>query len=208
MKKEEQNKKKAGLGYGMIVVLVIGIMFGYMAVQPQLEIDERGWHVIWEGSLADAAEADPGAGNSGILGVYILNHTGTPADAYNENDSVTHFEAWASANNLGFATADATDVEIAYDTSFDIVVRVRGSSTHCKRDSTWYDTDLKVEITSADLSISSDTAMTRVTPVAAGNTSSFTFLYVNFYIDNSGSGYTLSKGETNEITSIKFSAYY
>jgi len=141
---------------------------------------------------------------SGILAIYIINHTASPDEAYNENVSYT-LQDWCNASDLGYCNADDSDVELAYDTSFDIVVRVRGEADHCKRDTTWWDSDLKVEITSADLSISADTG---ATGVVSHNVSGSTFLYMNFYEDNSGSGFTLSKDETNEITSIKFSAYY
>lgn len=205
MKKEKNKKyKKAGFGTGMVIMLVIGMMFGYMAVQPQLQVDERGWHVLFSGNLAQAAEADPGAGASGILEIFIVNHSAAPSDAYNENTSAT-IEGWCTANGLGYATADDSDVEIAYDTTFDIVVRVRGNTTHCYRTDKFYDTDLNVTITSADLSISADTDCTRV---VSSNDTGYDFIYVNFYLNNGGSGYTISKGSTAEIQNIKFAAYY
>jgi len=201
-----EKKKKIDIRYGVVAFLVIGIMFSYTVLpRPVLEQDEnKSWHIIWEGTLAEAAEADPGSGNSGILEVFIINHTATPDTAYAENTSAT-LEGWCTANNLGYASADDSNIDIAHSTSFDIVVRVRGNQTHCYRTDKFFHTDLRVRITSSDLSIGADT---EATCVVTHNDSSDDFIHCNFYEDNSGSGFTISKDSTNEIDNIKFEAYY
>ena len=196
-----EKKKKMDIRYGVVAFLVIGIMFSYTVLpRPVLEQDGKSWHIIWEGSLAEAAEADPGSGASGILEIFIYPHSGEPGTTYAENTSAT-----LEAGALGYASADDSNIDIAHSTEFDIVVRVRGNQTHCYRTDKFYHTDLRVRITSSDLSISADT---EATCVVSRNDSSEDFIWCNFYDDNSGSGFTISKDATSEIDNIKFEAYY
>jgi len=200
-----EHKKRNKIGYGLVFFLVMGMLFAYFTFPSPTFVKKDGsWHVIFEGNLAEAAEADPGAGASGILEIFIINHSATPGTTYTQNSSST-LEGWCTAAGLGYCNADDSNVDIAHSTAFDIVVRVRGNDTHCWRTDHWYPADLKVEITCAGLSIGADTDLTGV---VSYNNSGADYLWMNFYIDNSGSGYTISKGSTVEITSIKFSAYY
>jgi len=210
MKKEENKIRKAGYKVGL--VLGIFFMLVWASVGPYPHVvptdDGKSWHVIWKGSLAQAAEATPAAGASGILEIFIINHT---ADHFyaEENTSAT-LEGHCTANGLGFVNADNQELDIAHTTDFDIVVRVRGNATNCQRGAAWFDTDLNVTLTYSDGSESDAQPDGRTTfPNAAFNTSSYTYLYVNFYWDDSGgSGYSISKGATSEIESIEFAAYY
>jgi len=206
--KEEKNKKKnikkagvfLGVLTGVIAVVVIMANVSDTIEKGNLTKVEKKYHLIQEITPV-AAEADPGAGNSGILEIYIYPHSGDPGTTYAENTTGT-LEAAA----LGYCNADDSEVEnIPYSTTFDVVVRVRGNDTHCKRDGTWFDTDLRVRWTCAGLSVGADTEMTGV---ISANDSGYDFLYMNFYDTNSGSGYTISKDQTVEITSIKFEAYF
>lgn len=205
--KRKTVSKKAGIRIGLVVALVMGMSFAYIALpMPKLIQDEytESWHIVWEGPLTALAEANPGEGVGGILEVFITNHSATPDTTYLQNTSAT-IEGWCTAAGFGYATADATNIDTAHSTAFDVVVRVRGNETMCDRDGDWFDADLKVEWTCADLSVGADTAMTGVVTL---NNTGLNYLYMNFYDDNSGSGYTIGKGDTVEITSIKFSAYY
>jgi len=217
--KKNENKKKASMGksiykVGLVMMIVFGFAFAMVGPYPHIEKTDDGktWHIIWEGSLADAMEeATPATADAScILMIYLVNHSADPANAYDAgagaNDTYT-LQDWCNASNLGFANADDSDVELAHTVAFDIVVKVRGNTTVAYREdeSAFWDSDLLVEITSADLSIGGDTDMTGV---VCSNSTSYGYIYVNFYDDNSGSGYTLSKDQTAEITSIKFSAYY
>jgi len=197
-----EKKKKIDIRYGVVAMLVIGIMFSYVVFpKPVLEQDEnKSWHIIWEGSLAEAAEADPGSGNSGILEIFIYPHDGDPGTTYAENTSAT-----LEAASLGYANADDSNIDIAHSTTFDIVVRVRGNKTHAWRTDKFFHTDLRVRITSTDLSISADT---EATCVVARNDTSDDFIWCNFYENNGGSGFSISKDSTSEIDNIKFEAYY
>jgi len=206
----EKNRKKAGFRLGLISVLVIGMMFTFMTVpRPVIEHNEGEWHIIWEGNLASATEGDPGSGASGFLSVYFHPHTATPEDAYDQNTSAT-IETNCTNAGLGYANADDTEVDLAHSTEFDVVFRVRGNATNCQVGGVWFDTNLKIQWTSADLSVGADTELTvgASEGIATSNNSDYTFLYMNFWDDNSGSGFTISQDETAEITSIKLLAYY
>jgi len=204
MKEKKYSYKKAGVFSGFVIAFVVGLfLFSNMNSVITQEKDVRSWHVVAEWTPVDPlfAEADPGAGNGGILEIYYMNSTGTDDDARDENTTGT-IEGWCDANNLGYCSADDTETDIAHSTNFELWVRVRGNSDQCKRDATWWDSDLRVRVTSADLSISADTSMTGH---VSANNSDYTFLYVNFVLEGP---YSLTKGETNEITAIKFEAYY
>jgi len=206
--KEKSILKKRGLQIGMIIAVATVTLMGFAGQYPRLEKtdDGRSWHVIWEGNLAQAAEATPGAGAGGILGVYIMNHTATPATAYDDNDSA-NFETWATEHDLGYANADDTNIDIAHSTDFDIVVRVRGNQTHCWDGSQWVDSYLRVRVSSSDLNLAADT---EATLVVSENDSGKSFLWVNCYIDEdqAAGNLNIARDETAEITSIKFEAYY
>ena len=210
--KDRKNVKKAGFRLGLISVLVIGMLVGISSEVYNFGLeqdpDTGSWHVIWEGSLADAAEADPGAGNSGFLSVYFHPHQ-ADIGGYLENSS-SNLETNCTDAGLGFANADDTEVDLAHSTEFDCVFRVRGSAANCKVGDTWYDTNLKVQWTCAGLSVGADTELTLGAGEAktTANNSDYTYLYMNFFDTNSGSGFTITQDQTIEITSIKLLAYY
>jgi len=199
--------KKAGI----ITMFIFGILFGLAVYDIYVNepVEMKKWHTVAVWTPLDPlyAEADPGAGASGILEVFFINHSA--GNDYKDVNTSATLESWCTANNLGYASADDTEVDIAHSTSFDIVVRVRGNATHCKRGATWYDSDVNVTITWSDESMADAQPDGQTTSgTATFNDSNWAYLYVNFYWDGSGSGYTIDKGETSEIESIEFAAYY
>jgi hypothetical protein len=208
--KEEKTKSKAGrLRPWLVIGLVIGIMVSYMTFpHPQLVQDEEtgSWHIIFDGNLAQAAEANPGAGAGGILEIYFVNHSATNHSSASCNVSAT-IEGWCNAANLGYANADDFNVELAHSTAFDICIKVRGNETQCDRGGNFCDTDLRVRITSADLSIGADTVLTGT---ILHNDTNDDYLWMMFETkgDNPYAGFTLPKDASYDITSIKFEAYY
>lgn len=200
------GEKKSFFKASVFIMLVIGIVMGAFYYDIVTHQEVKSWHVVMEWTPVDPvyAEANPGAGASGFLEIFIMNHTGTDDNAYKQNTSAT-IEGWCDAAGLGYCNADDSEIDIAHSTNFHVLVRVRGNATHCKSGATWYDTDLRVRWTSADLSVGADTVMTGY---ATHNASASTYLYMNFWDNNTGSGYSISKGATAEITSIKFEAYY
>ena len=190
------------------IFLKIGLVFGilFMLVwlgagpYPRIESDGRSWHVIWEGSLADALEEASIAGDgSGILCVYFVNTS--DADGRTMNTSYT-IQGWCNSSGLGYTNADDQQIDLKSATNFEIWVRIRANATIAKRGASWFDSDIRVRITSADMSIGADTACTNY---VSSNNSTYNFLYVNCVLVGP---YTISKGATLQITAIKFEAYY
>ena len=207
--KEKNNMRNAGL----ISMMIEGMIFSVIIINGLYTHDEAGdvkrWRTIaiWTPQNPLYAEANPGAGASGILEVFFINHSAS--NDYKDVNTSATLEGWCDAHGLGYANADDTEVDIAHSTSFDIVVRVRGNTTHCNNGTAWVDTDLNVTITWSDGSLSDAQPDGQTTEgTAAFNTSTFTFLYVNFFWDNSDNGFTINKGQTSEIASIEFAAYY
>ncbi|MBE3095396.1 MAG: hypothetical protein IMZ52_10230 [Actinobacteria bacterium] len=201
--KKSHSFLKAG---AFMTCLVIGVVSGFIFsnvnnVVIQTPVYQKSWHLI-----PLASEANPGAGIGGILEVYFINYTAgiTPTSnttATLESYSATRgWQGWNNTDNFRQRMNTST---------FYVVVRVRGNASMCKR-TVWQDTDLRVRWTCADLSIGADTVMERV---ITKNTSTDTFIWINFYDDNSNAGFALTKANTwpdNPITisSIKLEAYY
>lgn len=198
--KKTINKKKAGIRTGLVIALVLGMLFTVQNISIQQDKDTKSWHIVWEGNMAQAAEANPGAGAGGILEIFFYPHDADPATTYAENTSAT-----LEAASLGWANADDFNTELPHSTLFDVVVRVRGNQTQCWRINKYYDTDLRVRWTSADLSVGADTVMTGV---ISYNNTGVSYLWMNFYDNNGAAGYNLPKDTSYDITSIKFEAYY
>lgn len=209
--KKEKNVRKAR-NVALVCALVIGMMFTYtsiiMNLGVELDEDTGSWYIIWEGNLAQAAEANPGVNTSGILSVYFHPHQ-VDIGGYLENSS-SNLETNCTGAGLGFANADNTEVDLVHSTTFDVVVRVQGNNSNCKVGGVFYDTNLKVQWTCADLSVSADTELTLGAGEAktTANDTTYTYLYMNFFDTNGGSGFTISQDQTIEITSIKLLAYY
>jgi len=213
MKKEKGNGRKAGFRLGLISMLVIGILVSYMTFpHPILEQDEdtKSWHIIWEGNLpALAAEADPGTNTSGFLSVYFHPHQAVNMTSYMENSS-SNLESNCTGADLGFANADDTEVDLKHSTAFDVVFRVQGNNSNCKVGGVWFDTNVKIQWTCADLSVGANTELLVGTSDGrwTANDTTYTYLYMNFWDDNGGNGFTISQDQTIEITSIKLLMYF
>lgn len=218
--------KKAGVSFGIIVsVFVIG-MFLTTQVLPftKLMRDSNDtmkiggfdtyiptWHVIWQGSLAEAAEANPGTGKSGFLEIFWINHTATPATAFLQNNSAT-LEAWCVANMPGktpYASADSFNVQIASNVGFDIVVRCRWNKTNCWDYSKgmFIGTDIRVNISvsGGGITIAGTTSGTNV---MSRNNTGENYLWTNTYWQNGGNAYYIQKGATSTVASISLQARY
>jgi len=207
MKKIKKSSKKAGIVHstvkaGAVIGIFVSLIWAGTGFIPKPVVDEQGWHIVWEGNFAQAAEANPGAGASGILEIFFVNHS---ASNVTENTSAT-VEGWCDDNNLGYASADDFDVEIAHSVTFDIAIKVRANQTNAYRTDKFFDSDVRVRMTSSDLGISADTVLTGH---VLQNDSSDSFIWMMFETKGSDTnGFSLTKDESNDITSIKFECYY
>ena len=192
----------------VVSCVVLGVLFGYVVYDTLMEEEHvKSWHTVMKWIPGEPlAEADPGAGNSGILEVFFINHS---ADKYYTQENTSSvLEGHCNASGLGHVNADNTELDIAHGTAFDILVKVRGNASHAKHGATWFDSDLNVTMTWTDKTLTNDQPDGNTTyPQADMNTSAFTYVYVIFYWDNGGAGYTIDKGQTTNVGDFIF-AYY
>lgn len=239
-KKEKNGRKAGFRSMAFVSILVIGMVFGFVAIysnvlytstnlnsgimdgtildeiidplellKPQEEY-QKSYKVVWEGDLAAlAAEGDPGAGATGFLSVYFHPHQADNMTSYMENSS-SNLETNCTNADLGFANADDTEVDLKHSTEFDVLFRVRGNATNCKVGAVWFDSNIKIQWTCADLSVGADTELLVSTSDGrwTANNTDYTYLYLNYWDDNAGAGFTITQDQTIEITSIKLLAYY
>jgi len=195
--------KKAGVSSGVFLFAVIAIcMMMFIADESNVvtNVPSKSWHLI-----AVAGEGDPGGGAGGIIEIFFVNYTAFSGMRPTSNSSAV-MEGWSATRGYaGWNNTDDFRQELKHTLKWYIIVRVRGNETQCKRGANFFDADLRVRWTSADLGIGADTVMERV---VTGNNSAWPYLYVNFYDDNAGAGFSIAKDATAQITSIKFEAYY
>lgn len=203
--------KRKGIRLGVVVGVFVVVMFALYSIPKPTMKYEPSWHVVWEGTLAEASEANPGSGASGFLEIFWINHTATPATAYLQNTSAT-LEAWCVANMPGktpYASADNFNVQIASNKLFDIVVRCRWNKTNAfdYSLSQFVGSDVRVNISASGGGITINGATSGVN-VESLNNSAKDYLWTNTYWNNGGSGYYIQKGTTCTVTYISIQARY
>jgi hypothetical protein len=94
---------------------------------------------------------------------------------------------------------------VPYATTFDIIYKIRVNVTEAYNTtgSNWELAWVRANITCANLGIGADTAMSEIEIVNNTN-----FMWVNYYINNGGAGYTITHGQQVNITSFKLQAWY
>jgi hypothetical protein len=205
---KERTKNRTTHLVMAICSIAVGILVALTAINyispEQYDEIQRSWSTV-------ADNATPGSTTSGIINVFIMEHghgvdLATTEITEGHSSVYAHFDATASLNTT-------LEGEIPYDTEFDIVVLMQYNQIHAyNTSSSAFEVDyVNAQITSADLSINADTDMSK--PAGDGETPFCTINGTNhariqFYMDNSGSGYTMSHGETFNVTSLNLQAYY
>lgn len=186
--------KKKSIRWGFVFTIIV--MIGMASLMTPV-VDEKGWHTIID--TASATEADPGAGASGILSVYIMPESF--AD-YTQNTSGTLETA-----SWNYANADAQNVDTNHTDDFGILVRCRINKTHCWDGAKFIGVYCRVRISSANLNLAVDTVMTAY---VSFNSTLKDYIWMNFWLsqDQGASNLNIIRDETAEITSIKLEAYY
>lgn len=207
----KEKKKKIDIRLGIVAALVIGIMFSYVVLpRPVFEQDDQGWHILWEGNLAEAAEGDPGGGYGGFLAIYFHPHNADPGATYDDNDSST-MEANCTAA-YGFSNAEGFNLEIDRTVTFDIVIRCRFNETQAKEGTYWNYNDTQIAINSTgggiDLSGVYGKEQLQIVTMNPGGDTGQTSIFINFVWNNNNTGYTISDGGTCTFTNIKIEARY
>lgn len=180
----------------MFTCIVLGAVCAFMLlattdVQQVIETSGRsGWFKI---ATAEEGGGDVGDGEGGVLQVYIWTHQGTPAVAYAENLSNASGDCFAHANTLN----EQMTGNVPYDTAFDILYKVRVNTTQAYNStgSKWELDWVRSNLTCASLSIGAETAMAEVEIVNNTN-----YMWVNYYLNNGGSGYTITHGQNVNMT--------
>ena len=142
-------------------------------------------------------DADPGDA-SGFFYFMIKNHSATPTTDYAVNVTNT---TGGNANCYEFSDTVNTSCtgETPHTTTFDIIVKVGITDEDGHNTSGWIEGWNWCLLTCADLSIGADTNMSEI---EIGNTT--TYAWYHYYLDNTGSGYTITENEAFNITSVKF----
>jgi len=196
--------KRTVLGSLMLTAICIGAVGALMLLStsdiPQVisSFGQRGWNQI---ASAQEGGGSLGAAAGGVLQVYIYAHQAVPATAYAANlTNVTGALCYANANNLNAAMTG----NVPYGTTFDIVYKIRVNVTEAYNTTgtRWMTSWVRSNITCANLAIGADSAMVGVQIVNNTN-----FMWMNFYINNGGAGYTITHGQQVNITSFKLQCF-
>ena len=201
--------KKAGILSGVMVVFVALIVINAnLNVEPT---KEEVWQKVYRWTPL-GAEGNPGAGASGFLEIFFINISTATSGGYGLNTSST-FETWATANMPGktpYGNADEFEWDTESEKTFVILVRVRYNQTHAWETDHWNgaDTDVQLTMTCTDWAVGSNINNVSGTRIESANNSAYTFLYENFYWDNSGTGYQIADDSTWAVTEIYIEARF
>lgn len=190
-------------GSALLSCIVIGTVCGFVLLsttdvqQIVASAGQRGWVTT---ASAQEGGVSLGSSNGGVLQVYIYKHQASPGIAYATNLSNVSAFCYAWANNLNVAMTG----NVPYGLTFDIVykVRVNVSEAFDTIGSVWMETWVRSNITCANLGITPDTPMVGVQ--ISNNTD---WMWMNFYINNVGSGYTITNGENVFIDAYELQCY-
>jgi hypothetical protein len=186
-------------------VLILGIIIGisanlilYGADAPEIVKEQlvpekpKSWKNIVVGDAP---------GGPGVKYVMIYEHQASPGTAYASNLSNASASCYEFHDGLNANLGN----NVPYDTPFDMVLKCEYNDTHAYNttSSQWMMDWVKGLITCADLGISADTEMSEV---HIWNNSAE--MEVHFYMNNGGTGYTISHGESVNSTNFKQQAYY
>lgn len=199
MKELKNNIKRASFISLLIIGIVITVIFSSTSNVPDIISSggQRGWNTI-----VIATEVTLGAGASGLLNVFIAPHSDIGETAYTTNiteaASYAHFDGTPTMN-------ESLEGNVPYATTFDIVVKCQFNATHAYNSTghTWMHSWVRANITCADLGIGALTAMTLANVTATAG-----FIWIQFYINNSNAGYTITHGQSVNITELVVQAFY
>lgn len=213
MKKE--NIKKVSM-WSAIVCSTVILIFVSSQLTPMI-VNEPEEELVWQKVARWPAlgEATPGAGVSGFLEIFLVNHTaaGGTKGIYMSNSSAT-IEGWAKANMPGhtpYAATDAFSVDIASEIQFDVLVRGQFNKTHCWDGTKFRDDRVRINITfSCTQWLDGENAADdNGTIVVTGNNTAWGCLYVNAYFNaNDFAGYKIADDATLTITEISLEAKF
>ena len=177
--KNISGKVRNGMLAGLIVSLVFVALFPQVFNVPLEQNEDGTWqvvHKVYFGAGAQAGEAIASGITSGFLEIIIINNS-DPAEYEGENSSAL-LENWTAVHGLGWASADNFNIEIAHQTTFDIIVRARWNKTHAWNGTAFIDTDTRCSI---NITGAVTIAGTMGTHDATRNDTSDNFIWINSF---------------------------
>lgn len=202
----KENKKGSKKKAGIVVMFFVGLVSALVLLVNVNEVVEE---TIIEGAtkklqraivLGDAPLA---AGVSGVCYVMAYPFDSTPESGYDVNLS----------NATAYEFYDGLDSEMTgetpYSTAFDFIVKVRWNNTHAYNSSIpgWDLSHVNSTLT-VDFDYASDVGPDAAMSEIQIDTDGTTYLWVHYYLNNSGSGYQISQGETYNATNWEGWSYF
>ena len=189
---------------GLVSLLCIGVCVGIL-VTFQMEdvvVEQSLERVRSWGALGDA---DPGGDLSGFMYFMVYPHQADPGTAYASNLS----------NATAYEYSDSLNTEMTGETpsgtTFDFVCKIRVNDTVGYNTSTsvWETTWQRINIT-VDFQVSSDVSKVAMTLVEIGNNTDFCWYHGYAQDDggDAGSGFTITKNEKYNVTSLECDGYW
>ena len=206
-------KHKKLLGGSMIVTLIcdaiVGILFNIQTIKPIVDQDAVEQKTIAEKKWIRQAlgDADPGAGNTGFMYVMCYPHPATDPIETTYSVNLSNDSTVGGAYEFSDSTNTEMTNETPHGNAFDFVVKVRvnNSDGYNTSGAQWENDWVRSNIT-VDFDYLSDLNDVAMSEVVIG-TEGTTYRWYHYVVNNSGSGYTLSKGELFNITSWTFDVY-
>lgn len=224
MKRKEDKRIKAvvsGHKWGIIIgtFLICFALATRMIPTPiVIQDDGKHWQIIWEGTLAEAAEVNPTGDADGFLEIFFINVSTSPGADYSRNNTANEFETWCTANMPGktpYASIDNFNLEVDHSTSFNILVRCRFNKTHAWNGTAFIanDTRCEMQVNSSNWADGEDiTNATDGVVVPSRNDSGDEHIWINFYWDDGdggdGGGFQLAKNGVMTVARIYISANF
>ena len=189
MKEERRNYKKASYTVGIFTLIAIGFVAGMLATNQVTEtIVENEVIILKERKWQQVALGDPVGDDTGFCEFYHYPHEADPATAYATNLST------ASAYEYITSLSGEMTGETPHSTTFDYVCKIVVNSTiGYNATNTHWETDWVALNISVDYDFGTDIDWTAMTLVEITNHSAK--CWYNGYINNAGSGYTLSQNQ-------------
>ena len=181
-----------------MLVLVAAMLIAAYAVPTVYYIPDAGedtkktdrtWH-IEEISVMGSRDVNLDEGQSGILAIWVVNHSAVADSQYDTNDSTTD-EVNLSNTVLAYAQGTGFNEEMNHSTDADLLVYVRANKTHAA-DGDWFnDSWVMVNFTSTLLGVSGGV---NLSGIVCTNVSGEPFIYMMFVFNGTGTGIKPIKG--------------
>lgn len=197
MKKGKKDYKKAGITISVLSLIAIGFVSGLLITSQTMEpvVAE-----IYQRQMRHIPLGDPAGDASGFCEFYHYPHSADPGTDYATNLSTGN--AYEYITSLSGEMTGETTHSVAHDYVIKIVVN--DTVAYNSTSGLWMPSWLYMNMT-MDYNFGSDIGWSQMTLVEIANTSSY--CWYNGYLNNAGSGYTLSQNQKTNA-SFNLTAWY